>query len=138
MSPVDQPHDDPDRGPSSAVYAVPALPPNRPAESCFVRLLALLSMAAAFCLNGLVSWLMGVGWGFIFDSGTFAAIARNRAWFDRPDRWIVFAACVILNLGYLIALSGRWRARTVLLWSVLNVVALIIFDSLVSHYIHHG
>jgi hypothetical protein len=138
MSPPPQPQHDPDRAAGSASYRVPALRPARPAQSCFVRLLALSGAATAFCLNGLVAWLMGDGWGFIFDSATPAASVRNQLWFDRPDRWIVVAACVILNLGYLIALGGRWPARAVLLWSVLNIVALIIFQSLVSAYIHHG
>ena len=138
MPPADQPHEDRDRAASLAVYKVPALPPDRPAAACSVRLLALLSTAAAFCLNWLVAWLMDNRGGFIFDDASAAAIVRNRLWFDRPDRWIVFVACVILNLGYLISLRGRWSARLVLLWSVLNIVALLIFQTLVSAYIHHG
>ncbi|HYF62219.1 MAG TPA: hypothetical protein VD886_05350 [Herpetosiphonaceae bacterium] len=138
MAHIQPPRDDRGQAGVAPLYHVPAVKPDRSTGTCLVQLLALIGAATAFLLNGVAAYLLCARSGFLFDASTLAAFARNRLWFDRPDRWIVLMACVVLNLGYLLALRGRWPAWVVLLWSLLNIVALTIFQTLVSAYIHHG
>jgi hypothetical protein len=104
----------------------------------FLKFLAYLSTTAAFLCNTGIAFLMAGRGGFLFDSGSPEAWARNSLWFDRPDRFVVVGACLILNLGYLIAFGGRWRGHILLLWSILNIVAIIFFHTLVTDYILRG
>jgi hypothetical protein len=103
-----------------------------------LKLFAYLSTTAAFLCNTGIAFLLANRGGFLFDSGSAEAWARNSLWFDRPDRFVVVGACLILNLGYLIAFGGRWRGHILLLWSILNIVAIIFFHTLVTDYILRG
>jgi hypothetical protein len=112
------------------------LPHPRP--SCLLRLATLFSVTAAFCLNGILVYLMNGRGGFIFDDASAEAVVRNAHWFAQPYWWILLLAGMTLNMGYLLAVRGRWKTQHVFVGSLVNIAALFFVQTIVSYSIRHG
>ena len=91
---------------------------------------------AAVLFNAVIAFMMAGRWGFIIY-GPPVALARQTAWFARPDRWLVLIGCAAASFYYVwMAFKGK-GSRWPLLIAILNLVSLLIFDGLVGDSIRN-